>query len=112
MGVQALYARLNHLLVLPINFSTTGDNIIAPAVASNRIVVERIWLVCTGATSLTFKDGASISLSGAAAMSANGGLTFDATGEPWFVTTLGNAFIINQSGSTQVSGMVYYHLSL
>jgi hypothetical protein len=111
MGVQYLYPRLAHLTSAPITFAASGDNIVVAAVASTRILVHRIWLVGAAATSLTFKDGASTSLSGAVPMAANGGLTFDATGEPWFVTALGNGFIINSSNAVQVSGMVYYSTS-
>jgi hypothetical protein len=108
MGSQSLYPRMPILLTLPVNFSSSGDNTVITAISLTRFAIHRIWLVCAAATSLTFKDGASTALSGAASMSANGGLTFDATGEPWFVTSLGNAFIINSSAAVQVSGMVYY----
>jgi len=111
MGTTFLYGRLPILLTAPITFSGSGDNTLVVAVASNRIVIDRIWLVVGGATNLTFKDGASTNLSGAVPMSTNGGLTFDATGEPWFCTSLGNAFILNSSAGVQVSGQIYYHLS-
>lgn len=111
MGTQQLYPRMQILFTASLSFAASGDNTIVAAVANNRIVIDRIWFTVTSATSLTFKDGASTSLSGAVPMSANGGLTFDATGEPWFVTSLGNAFIINSSNAVQVSGSVYYHLS-
>ena len=109
--MQALYARLPHLQTTPINFSSTGDNTVISAIASTRILVDRVWLVASTATNLTFKDGASNSLSGPVPMSANGGLTFDISGEAWFVTALANAFIINQSGTAQISGQIYYHTS-
>jgi hypothetical protein len=111
MGAQFLYPRMQILLTAPVSFSGAGDNTIVAAVASTRIVVDRIFLVVAAATNLTFKDGAATALSGAVPMAANGGLTFDTTGEPWFTTTLGNAFIINSSAGIQVSGQIYYHLT-
>jgi hypothetical protein len=108
MGTQFLYPRLPHLTNAVINFSNTGDNTIIAAIASTRILVHRLWLVGSTASNITFKDGAGTSLSGAVPMAANGGITFDLTGEPWFTTALGNAFIINQSGTAQISGTVYY----
>lgn len=110
MGQQTLYPRLPHLLRLPINFSASGDNSIIPADSINRIVVHRIWLVCAGATNLTFKDN--LASPAAVPMAANGGLTFDATGEPWLVTDVNTAFIIGSSAAVQVSGMVYYTLAV
>lgn len=110
MGAQFLYPRINHLTSAAVDFSSSGDNTVIALTAGKRILIHRLWLVCTGATALTFKDGAATSLSGAVSMSANGGLTFDTTGEPWFVTSLATAFIINSSNAVQVSGMVYYRL--
>lgn len=110
MGSQYNYSRLGLLSTAPITFSGSGDTIVIALVASNRILVDRIWLVSGGSTNLTFKDGAGTSLSGAVPLSANGGLTFDLSGEPWFITSLGNDFVINSSSAVQVSGQVYYHL--
>lgn len=110
MGMQTLYPRLPYLFRAPINFSASGDNIIVAADPVNRIVVHRIWLVCAVATNITFKDN--LASPSAVPMSANGGLTFDATGEPWFVTDPNTAFIINSSQAVQVSGCVYYTLAL
>lgn len=101
------YPRLHDLSVASIDTTTTGDNTIVSGVADKRIIVHRIWFVCGGSTNITFKHG-STAFNGAANMSTNGGLTFDATGEPWFVTGKGEDFIINQSGTAQIGGMVYY----
>lgn len=91
-----------------IDFSSSGDNTVIALVASKKIKVHRIFFVASSATNITIKDGASTSLTGAMAMSANGGFTLDMQGDPWFTTTAGTAFIINQSGSAQVSGRIYY----
>ena len=109
MGSVALYPRLPWLLRVPINFSASGDNTIIAADAVNRIVIHRIWLVCAGATNLTFKDN--LPSPAAVPMGVNGGLTFDATGEPWFITNVNTAFIINSSQAVQVSGECFYTLA-
>ena len=110
VGVQTLYPRLPILSRIAINFSASGDNTIIPADAINRIIIHRLWLVVAAATSLTFKDN--LPSPAAVSMSANGGLTFDATGEPWFITEPNTAFVINQNNAVQVSGEAYYTLAI
>ena len=96
------------LTPLAISFNSTGDNVIVAAVAGKTVRVFRIFFVTSAATNITIKDGAGTSLTGAMSMGANGGFTLDLQGEAWFFTSVGNAFIINQSGTAQVSGAVYY----
>lgn len=103
------YGRIHSLNIIPIDFSSSGDNQIIAAVAGKRILVHRLFVVGGSATSLIFKRG-STNLSGAMSMSANGGLTFDITGEPWFVTGINEAFNINSSSGVQVGGVCYYDL--
>lgn len=110
MGSVTLYPRLPLLSRAVINFAGSGDNSIIAADTVNRIVIHRIWLVCGAATNLTFKDN--LVSPAAIPMGANGGLTFDATGEPWFITNINTAFIINSSNAVQVSGEVYYLLQV
>lgn len=110
MGSQFLYPRVAHLKSAAIDFAGSGNNTIVAAVASNRILIHRIWFVVGGATNLIFKDGTT-GLSGTVPLSANGGITLDTTGEPWFITTIGNALIINSSAAVQIGGMVFYTLS-
>lgn len=109
MGAQFLYSRLPHLQSVAISFSASGDNEIVPAQTGKRILIHRLFLVCASATNLTFKRG-STNLSGAVPMAANGGITFDITGEPWFTTNPSEAFNINSSSGVQVSGTCYYHV--
>lgn len=110
MGSIALYGRLPILLRLPINFNTVGDNIIIPAdTNNNRIVVHRLWFLVAAAVNLTFKDN--LASPAVVPFAANEGVTFDATGEPWFITDPNTAFIINASAGVQVSGEVYYALA-
>lgn len=110
MGMQTLYPRLPYLQRAAINFASSGDNTVIAADSANRIVIHRIWLVVGAATNLTFKDN--LTSPAAVPMAANGGITFDATGEPWFITNVNTAFIINSSNAVQVSGEVYYTLAV
>ena len=106
MSLQPAYGTL--LLRSSISFATTGDNVIVAAVAGQIIQVYRIFLITTTAITLTFKDGAGTTLTGGLPLAANGAITLDHSGDPWFVTTAGNAFILNQSGTSQISGAVWY----
>lgn len=106
--VQYSYPRLAILKRAVINFNTSGDNTIIASDANNRIVVHRLWFVVDANTSLTFKDN--LPSPAAVPMGAKGALVFDASGEPWFVTDIGSAFIINSSAAVQVSGEVRYLL--
>jgi hypothetical protein len=110
MGSVSLYPRLPLLLRAAINFSSSGDNTIIAADTVNRIIIHRIWLVVGGATNITFKDN--LPSPAAVPLGQYGGITFDATGEPWFITNTNTAFIINSSSAVQVSGEVYYTLAV
>lgn len=104
------YPRFPHLFRAPINFNSSGDNVIVAAdTTGNRIIVHRLWFVVAGATNLTFKDN--LPSPGAVPMAANGALVFDATGEPWFTTDINTAFIMNSSAGVQCSGECFYSLA-
>lgn len=98
----------------PISFSITGNNVVVAAGnVTHRVKVWRLFLVVSADTILTFFRGA-VALSGPLPMKANGSIVFDMipgtreSDTPWFRTALGEDFIINQSGTAQVSGTVYY----
>lgn len=110
MGAQYLYPRVPHLKRIAINISSSGDNSIIPADANNRILIHRLWFVCRDATDLTFKDN--LPSPGAVPMTGGGALVFDLSGEPWFVTDINTAFIINSSVATNVCGECYYSLAV
>ena len=97
-----------------IDFSASGDNDVIAAVPLLRVGVFQLFLVVDADTILTIKDGTGIDLTGPMAMLANGAIVLDfvrgsrEADQPWFTTSAGNAFVINQSGSAQVSGRLYY----
>ncbi len=91
-----------------INFSAAGDNVVVSTVSLQTVRVYRILFTATTATTFTFKSGGSTALSGVMSLAANGSVVLDFTGEPWYITTAGQAFIINQTGTAQISGTVWY----
>lgn len=96
-----------NLVSASINFSTTGDNVIVSTSTTRNIRVYQMILTVGAATNLIFKDGET-NLTGAMNLAANGSITLDFNGEPWFIAVANDAFIINQSGTAQVSGRIYY----
>jgi hypothetical protein len=106
------HASANSVLIeSAIDFANTGDNIIVPAVSGQGIYVFKYFLVVGAAVDLTFWDGPSVSgnkLTGVISLATNEAMVFTFDTRPWYSTTLGNAFIINASNSSQVSGRAYY----
>lgn len=98
----------NDLTGIAINASSTGDNAIVSASSNKNVLVFKIFFVASAATTVTFKDGASTNLTGAITLTEGGSFVLDLDSEPWFTTTGGNAFIIAQSGTAQLSGRAYY----
>jgi hypothetical protein len=85
-----------------------GDITVVAGVSGQTVRVFRILLMASAATNITFKDGAT-ALTGAIDLAAAGsGMILDFSGEPWFVTSAGNAFVINSSNAVQVSGKIDY----
>jgi hypothetical protein len=91
----------------PINFSGSGDNVVISAIAAQQIEVVALYLVVSGTTNLTFKDGNGLLFSGAMAMVANGTIVLDEQNTLFWFSTPAN-FIINSSGAVQVSGQIFY----
>lgn len=96
-----------------ISFTTTGDNQLVAGVVGQIIRVFQLFLVVSADTVLTFQDGAT-PLTGPMPMKAGGSIVLDfvrgsrEADQPWFTTSPGNQFILNQSGTAQVSGRLYY----
>lgn len=95
------------LLEVKIDFAGTGDNTVVPGVAGASVRVYHLFLVVAAATSLTFKRGTT-ALTGPMAMTANGSVVLDFVTQPWMATEDGEAFVIHQTGTAQVSGQLGY----
>lgn len=92
-----------------INFSSTGDNIVIAALPTATIHVYGIFFTVTAATNITFKHG-SIPDSGPLVFTSLGSsmsMEINST-ESYFTCDAGEDFIMNQSGTAQISGMAYY----
>lgn len=90
-----------------IDFAASGNNTVITSVSGTTINVQRMLLVATAATTVTFYDG-STALTGAITLGIGGSIILDYSGNPWFTMTKGNSFIINSSAAVQISGRVYY----
>ena len=93
---------------IAIAFSSSGDNTVVAGLTANPIRVYGLVATVNGATNITFKDG-STALSGALILTGNGSsFTLPLTDEPYFTTTIGNAFVMNSSSAVAVSGICWY----
>jgi|SRR5882672_2797875 len=108
MGFMDQVCVTGPIISVPYNSSAANDTVAAAAVAGKKLEIYRILLVITGATTITFKDGAGTSLTGPMDISALGQITLDPTSLPWFETSAGNDFIINSSAATKVAGKIDY----
>ena len=101
-------SQLSNLFLLPINCSSSGDNILVSSIFDKQILIFRIFLVIAGSTTIIFKDGFSTPLTGPMPLAAGGSLTLDISALPWFQTSRGNSFVLNSSNGVQISGALYY----
>src|SRR5437879_11994826 len=106
-------------MITPINASLSvagaGDNTAIAAVSG---VQFRIWkvIITNGvatAQTVTLKDGASTSLTGAMPLATSLGsqLILGDGVNPIFILTSGNAFIVNLLNATNVAGFIQYTLA-
>lgn len=91
-----------------LNAAAAGDNTLIAGTAAQTVRVFRLFLVCAGAVNIKFKDGAGTDLTAAMTMTASGAMVLDFSGEPWFITSASNGFVLNLSAAVQVSGRIYY----
>ena len=105
--MSALVTGRPNLVEAPIDFTASGDQTLVAAVAGRSVRVYHLFLVVSADTELTFKRGAT-ELTGPMPMLANGSIVLDFQGQPWFATLDNEAFVLNQSGTAQVSGQLAY----
>lgn len=92
----------------PINFASSGDNIVIAAIAGRPLNVYGIAFTVAGATNITFKNGATAQ-SGAIQFTAAGGSMYLTQNDVvWYYADPGNNFIMNSSVAVQVSGTIWY----
>lgn len=100
--------RDSNLQVAVISFNNTGDNTIVAAIANKGIRVYRLIMVSDSSTTVIFKNGTT-ALTGAIPLYAGGAFVLDVSNEPWFISSVGSAFVINQSGTATITGKLDYH---
>lgn len=92
-----------------VNASANGNNTIVAGVAGQTVRVFKVALVFSVGGTAIFQDGASTALTGSFVMYAGGSIVLDMdVTNPWFVTSSGNAFVLNLAGGATVGGVVYY----
>lgn len=91
----------------PINVSASGDTQLLAGTALQTIRLWKLFLVVAAPVSLKFRSAAN-DLHPALPFVAGGAWILDFDGEPWFTTTVAEAFAINLSAAVQVSGRWYY----
>jgi len=84
------------------------NNTLVAAVAGERVFVFRMFFLAVGAVDVEIRDGTTTEMTGPMALNQTVGIWMDYSDEPWFITTAGNALVMNLSAAVQVSGRVYY----
>jgi len=100
-------ALVSQLTEASIDFTATGDNTLVAGVGGQSVKVYKFFLVASAATVITFKNGAT-ALHGPLTLAAGGSFVLDFDAEPWFTTSAAAAFVLNQTGTAQISGRLYY----
>lgn len=93
---------------LLVSANANGDNILIPGVATQTTRVYRVFFVLSDNSNLVFADSTPTNLTGPITMYAGGSFVLDLQGEPWFTTAAGEDFVLNQTGTAQISGRIYY----
>lgn len=101
-------SQLSNVYPLAINCTSSGNNILIPAVNDKQILIFRIFFVTQNSTVVILRDGASTNLTGPIRLADGGSFVLDLSALPWFQTSYGNAFVLNSSAPVQISGTVYY----
>lgn len=93
---------------VPLSTSSSGDNTVVAAIAGAKIRVLAAAVVSTLANVVTFKSGASTSISGAFPLGANGGIVLPFNEHGWFETATGEALVLNMGTATATGVQVQY----
>jgi hypothetical protein len=90
-----------------INFSGSGDNIIATGTAGKITRILEIFFVIGGTTVLTFKSGAT-PISGGMSFNTSGAMFMDYIHMSLDCLNAGDNFIINSTAAVQIGGTIWY----
>ena len=93
---------------IAINAGIAGDSTLIAGVPNTKIRVSKLFFVVgQGNADLIFKDGPN-NMTGVMEFLRRGLLVLDYDGEPWFVTSEGNSFVLNVTPARQISGTLGY----
>lgn len=90
-----------------INFATSGDHTVIPAVAAQTHKVHALVLTAASTVTITFKNGAG-AFTGAFTLAAGVPFVLEYMEDPWFTCGTNTDFVINTSGAVQVTGTLKY----
>jgi len=90
------------------NQSASGDTTVVAGTAAQTVRIYRLVLSVSAPTNILFKDGASTTLAGPYYLQAGGTITLDDSGEPWFITSAGNGFVVNSSNAVAYTVTAWY----
>lgn len=92
-----------------IDFASSGDNTVVPAVSSKKIRVIALFLVAAGTVNVRFESAASgTALTGQMNLTTNSGFSLPYNPVGWFETSAGQLLNLELSGSTSVDGSLVY----
>lgn len=110
-GVEVLLAppTLAQTTSALIDVASAGDNTLVAATAGQTIRIHKLFFVCDAAVNIYFRNGtAGAALTGTMKFGAGGSMVLDFDTDPWFVTSAGNAFVVNLSGAYGIRGKLHY----
>lgn len=90
-----------------VSASSSGDNTIVSATASQTTRVFVLQFTVSGDTDIIIKSG-STALTGTITMFAGGSATYEFQDYWWFKTGANEAFIINSSNAVTIGGLIKY----
>jgi hypothetical protein len=92
-----------------LNAASSGDNQIILARDDRRVKVWKMWLVANGAVNVKFRSGTNDLNAFAVPLTTQGSnMTFAYDDEPYWTCNKGENFVINLSGTVQITGRIYF----
>jgi len=95
------------ITALPFNIGTATQTSVVAAVAGQRVRVYKLAITAAAAENITFLDGTT-ALTGAITMSTGQPLVLPMDGNPWLVTSAGNALNITPTSAAVLAGVIWF----
>ena len=94
----------------PVETSSTSAVAVKAATANKKVVLCGMWLVASGAVTVTIEDSDGTNLSGPMSFAANGGIVLPTNQQGYQVTASGKGLSILLGGAVAVAGAIGYRL--